>query len=194
MEIEVLTWSEALRRRPTQYLGELGREGLLEDLIFEALCHAVDEAINGNCTRIQIRLKTNEVAVKYDAGLPLDINPKSQKLIADILLTELLACHNLKKHIEIGSKYCHFGLAILNALCSKFQVDTVCNGQHGTQTYHKGEAKQGFSISDSSDINQTQFHFTLDRELLGLHEIDTRRLRTKAEELMQDIAVKVQVT
>jgi DNA gyrase/topoisomerase IV subunit B len=117
MEIEVLPGLEAVRRRPQLYLGELGREDLFDDLILESLCHAIDEAMDSNCHDISIRLETADaILVRYDAGINLELHPKSGKRLVDILLTELRACHNLKKHMKVGSEYCQYGLAVLNAL------------------------------------------------------------------------------
>jgi DNA gyrase/topoisomerase IV subunit B len=195
MEIEVLPGLKAIRRRPHMFLGELEREDLFDDLILEALCHAIDEAIERNCQHISITLKpTGAVFIHYDAGMPLDLQPKSGKPLADILLTELLACHNLKKHIEIGSKYCQYGLAALNALCSEFQVKTVCSGQCGEQIYFRGEAKQPFVISPSKDTDQTRFYFIIDEELLGNHVVHIEQIRAKMTELEQDFESQLRIT
>jgi DNA gyrase/topoisomerase IV subunit B len=47
--IEVLELPDALRRHPNLILGDMEREDLFDDLIFESLCHAIDEAIEGSC-------------------------------------------------------------------------------------------------------------------------------------------------
>jgi DNA gyrase/topoisomerase IV subunit B len=63
-----------VRCRPSAYLGDLEREDLFDDLIFEALCHSIDEAIEGNCTKIQITIETaGSILVQYDAGISLAI-------------------------------------------------------------------------------------------------------------------------
>jgi DNA gyrase/topoisomerase IV subunit B len=193
MEIEVIPGLEAIRRCPEFYLGNLERKELFEALVFEALCHAINEAINHHCKRIQIDIDSaGAVCIQYDVGIPLDLDYTGRP-VADVLLTELLACHNLKKHIEVGSKYCQYGLAALNAVCSEFQVDTVCNGLCGQQIYHKGMATQDFNIAPSQDIEQTRFRFLFDEELLGCHEIDGDRLQVKAKELVQSFQSQLQI-
>jgi DNA gyrase/topoisomerase IV subunit B len=184
--IVVLEGLDAIRCRATMYLGELEREDLFDDLIFEALCHAIDEAIDDHCKYISIEIdRDSVVTVRYDAGIPLHI--------ANVLLGKLYACHNLKKHIEVGSKYCQLGLAVLNAVCFKFQVDIICNGKHGKQTYIKGNTEQGFVVCDSNEIDRTNFQFSFDEELLGKHEIHVDRLKVKAQELMQDFDLRVEI-
>lgn len=185
--IVVLELPDAIRCRANMYLGNLEREDLFDDLIFEALCHAIDESLDDRCKHINIDIdRAGIVTVRYDAGIPLHI--------ANGLLGKLYACHNLKKHIEVGSKYCQLGLAVLNAVCSEFQVDIVCNGKHGRQTYIKGKAEQDFVVFDSHEIDRTQFKFSFDEELLGKHEIHLDRLKVKAEELMQNFNLRVEIS
>jgi DNA gyrase/topoisomerase IV subunit B len=85
-------------------------------------------------------------------------------------------------------------LAVLNAVCSEFQVDTICNNQQGSQFYRKGQSEQDFVIVASNIIDKTQFRFILDKELLGHHEINLNNLRSKALELMQDTILDVLIT
>jgi DNA gyrase/topoisomerase IV subunit B len=192
-EINIIEGLEIIRCRPSAYLGDLERGDLFDDLIFEALCHSIDEAIEGNCTKIQITIETaGSILVQYNAGMSLAID--QGKPLAETLLTVLHACHNLKKNIEIGSRYCQFGLAVLNAVCSEFQVDTVCNNQQGSQFYRQGKPEQDFIIVASNIIDQTRFRFILDKELLGHHEINLDNLRSKALELMQNTILDVLIT
>jgi DNA gyrase/topoisomerase IV subunit B len=193
--IQVLQGLEHVRRRPHMYVGELEREELFDDLILEALCHAIDEAADLNCKQIAIDVKSSgTILIQYDAGISLDIHPKSGKRTVHVLLTSIGACHNLKKHIEVGSEYCRYGLAVLNAMCSDFQVSTVCNGQSGQQVYRKGDAEQDFMISSSSASNQTQFCFTLDEDLLGRHEVHIESLQARIAKLEQLFESQLSIT
>lgn len=183
-----LSLSKAIRRNPDRFLGNLERDGLLEELAFESLCHAIDEAIDGNCTQIRVAVDREMVVVEYDAGISLDIHPIAGGVFADVIFTELLACSNHKKHIEIGSKYCRYGLAVLNAACSQFQVDTIANGKQGIQTYFQGKAQESFDICSCDRKDRTVLRFKLDRELLGNCDLSIERLRIKASTLMQDLS------
>jgi DNA gyrase/topoisomerase IV subunit B len=200
-EIQVLPGLAHVRRRPQMYIGDLNRESLFEDLILESLCHAIDEAIEGRCKNIQIAEGNAIVCVQYDAGMPLTLT-KSGKPIAHHLLATIGACHNLKKNIEVGSKYCQYGLAVLNALCSSFQVYTVHDGQCGQQEYIKGDSEltdeqyeeKNFTISASNEVEHTRFRFILDEELLGSHTIKLDSLQNRIGELMEDFAMQLQIT
>jgi DNA gyrase/topoisomerase IV subunit B len=192
--IVVLEGLDAIRCRPAMYLGGLERDDLFDDLIFESLCHAIDEAIDDGCKYIKINIKpTDVVFIQYDAGMSLETRGTDTP-VADSLLTQLHACHNLKKNIDVGSKYCQLGLAVLNAVCSEFQVDIIWSGKRGRQTYIKGKADRDFIISESDEIDRTQFRFSFDVELLGKHAIHLDRLQLKADKLMQDFGVKLDIT
>ena len=193
-DIVVLEGLDAIRCRASMYLGRLEREDLFDDLIFEALCHAIDEALDDRCKHINIDInRAGIVSIQYNACMSLELK-RNGKPEADSYFSELYACHNLKKHIEVGSKYCRHGLYLLNAVCSELQVDIVARGKWGKQTYIKGKADRDFVISDSSESDRTQFQFRFDEELLGKHNIHLDGLQLKADELMQDLGVKVSIS
>jgi DNA gyrase/topoisomerase IV subunit B len=193
-DIVVIEGVDAIRRRTDMFLGKLERDDLFDELIFEALCHAIDEALDDRCKHINIDIdRAGIVSIQYDACMSLELK-RNGKPKADSYFGELYACHNLKKHIEVGSKYCRHGLYLLNAVCSEFKVDIVERGKWGKQTYIKGKVDQEFIIADTNEIDRTHFQFRFDEELLGKHTIHLDRLQLKADELMQDLGVKVSIS
>jgi len=85
--IEVLHGLEAVRRRPEMYLASLDTANVADGLLFEALCHAFDEALDGACTEIEIVLRGAQATIEYDAGLPLCVSGTT--LSAHLLLATL---------------------------------------------------------------------------------------------------------
>ncbi len=71
-DIKVLSCSEAIRFRPRLYFSTCFDNQSLDHLVLEAICHALDEYLDGNCTNISIRLRNNEFSVNYDAGMELE--------------------------------------------------------------------------------------------------------------------------
>lgn len=71
-KIEVLTAMEAVRRRPAMYVGDMQDPSLPARLLMQALCHAADCAMDGECSRVEIRIDGQDVEVEYDAGMPID--------------------------------------------------------------------------------------------------------------------------
>ena len=91
-EIRVLEGLEAVRVRPGMYIGSTGYEGL-HHLIKEIADNAIDEAIAGFCTKIEITvLADGGVRVEDNGrGIPVDIHPKTKRSTLETVLTVLHA-------------------------------------------------------------------------------------------------------
>jgi DNA gyrase/topoisomerase IV subunit B len=185
-----ITLAWMIRDRPKFWLGDLSRVGLFEDFIFEALCHAIDEVIDGNCTKIEIKINSEDIQIDYDAGMSLE-STITGTVRAEYFMTQIAACHNLKKHYEIGTKYCVYGLAILNNICSHFRVETVQQNRCWLQTYNEGQAELEFEILDCQSADRTKFIFSFDKVLLGEVVINIECLKNRINILTQEINVQI---
>ena len=188
-DIQVFPWQDAIRFRPKIYLKDIQ---IPDGLIIETLCHAIDEVLDSKCSWIKIAIDGERVNVEYDAGISLEIR-SSGRSAADLMMTELYACHNQKKYLEVGVKYCRIGLAAANVFCDRFEIETISQGKIGTQVYIKGAADRNFSISESNEADKTRLSFTLDREMVGDYQFDIDRLRSKVLELAQELNIKVTI-
>ena len=191
--IKIISGAKAVRSRINLYLGELNRKTLYEELLFESFCHAIDEAVENHCTEINVKIESKTIEVTYDAGIPLTVNDKSE-VVADTFFKYLYSCRNLKKNSEIGSKYCQYGLAVLNTVCKILYVDIIEKNRRGTQTYKKGEATAKFKITPCQQPDRTRLIFEFDEELLGVHDLKLDVLQSKATQLMQELNIKVSFT
>ncbi len=73
-------------------------------------------------------------------------------------------------------------------------MDIVDRGKWGKQIYIKGKVDRELVIADTNEIDRTHLQFRFDEELLGKHHIHLDRLQLKADELMQDLGVKVSIS
>jgi len=165
--IEILTGLEAIRRRPMMYVGSLDAPELPSHLLLEAVCHAIDEVIDGTCTAVTIGV-TDELSawVEYDAGMSLEpIAPTGDIPAAEAFLLHVSGCHNLKKHIAIGDRHCRFGLAVLNAFSEELIATTHCSGKSATLCFAKG-LMEPYRIELTDRADHTRIAFKLDRTLI----------------------------
>ena len=92
-DITVLEGLEPVRKRPGMYIGGVDSAGL-HHLVWELLDNAVDEAMNGYASRIEVRLHQDGATVTVSdngRGIPVDIHPKFKKSALELILTTLHA-------------------------------------------------------------------------------------------------------
>lgn len=136
-DIQTLSIGEAIRMRPQLYFDKCFNENSLDSLPFEVLCHAFDEYFDGTCKKITITIFTDYFIVHYDAGILLELNENNCSK-AEIIMTQIFACKNEKKHIAVGEEFCSVGMATINFAAEQCELTTVCNGKKGIYVFENG--------------------------------------------------------
>ncbi len=140
-DIEVLEGLEAVRRRPSMYIGGTDARGL-HHLIWEIVDNAVDEFLAGHNDRIVVTLHKDGCSVTvqdYGRGIPVDRHPKLKKSALEVILTTLHAGGKFSHKNYARSGGLHgVGSSVTNALSEEFVAVVHRDGYEWMQRYKRG--------------------------------------------------------
>jgi topoisomerase IV subunit B len=170
-DIEVLEGLEPVRRRPGMYVGGTDERGL-HHLAAEVLDNAMDEAVAGHATRIEIELGAgNWVTVRDNGrGIPVDPHPRFPgKSALEVILTTLHSGGKFGGNAYKTSGGLHgVGVSVVNALSDEFEVEVARDRQLWTQRYRRGIPRT--KLLPGGAINNrrgTTVHFHPDPEIFA---------------------------
>lgn len=178
--IESLNWMAHVRMRPNLYFQNCFDDKSISSLPLEACCHALDEFIDGHCSKIEITISSNYFIVKYDAGMSLEMH--FDKTFAETIMTCLGACSGNKKHLQVGDEFCRLGIATINAASTECRLITVSNGQKGVFDFKNGETvSRSFEISTEKE--NTTLYFKPDNTIFNNLQLISDDIKIKITEL-----------
>jgi len=141
-DIEVLEGLEPVRRRPGMYIGG-SDERAMHHLVAELLDNAMDEAVAGHATRIELELGPDNLVTVSDngRGIPIDPHPKfKSKSALEVIMTTLHSGAKFSQKTYVTSGGLHgVGISVVNALAEKLVVEVARERKLFRQTYKKGK-------------------------------------------------------
>ncbi len=183
--ITVLEGLEAVRKRPGMYIGSTGERGL-HHLVYEVVDNAVDEALAGYCTRIEIDLNADgSVRVRDDGrGIPVDLHPVEQRPAVEVVLTVLHAGGKFGgSGYKVSGGLHGVGVSVVNALSERLEVEVRRDGYTWRQAFHLGEPTGALERGEETDETGTTITFWASPDIFETTDYSFDTLATRLREM-----------
>ncbi len=160
--LQVLEGLEAVRKRPGMYIGSTDSRGLMHCL-WEIIDNAVDEALAGECDRIEVLLHADgSVEVRDNGrGIPVDVEPRTGLAGVEVVFTKLHAGGKFGGGSYTASGGLHgVGASVVNALSARLDVEVDRGGKTYAMSFRRGEPGSFSDVAGSKGAKDPGHDFT----------------------------------
>jgi DNA gyrase subunit B len=183
-QIQVLDGLEAVRKRPSMYIGNTSEEGL-HHLIWEIVDNSIDEALAGHCSTIRVTIhEENVVSVEDDGrGIPIEKHPTENMTALELVMTTLHAGGKFDhESYKVSGSLHGVGVSVVNALSIELTAEIKRNGKIYRQIYGYGAKLSELEIIGESERTGTKITFKADPEIFTettVYNYETVKIRLR---------------
>ena len=182
-QIQILEGLEAVRKRPGMYIGSTSARGL-HHLVYEIVDNAVDEALAGYCSEIQVFINEDNSITVIDngRGIPVDIQKKAGRPAVEVVFTVLHAGGKFGGGgYKVSGGLHGVGSSVVNALSDWLEVEVMRDGKIYRQRYERGAVMYDLKVVGESEGTGTKVTFKPDATIFDevIYDYDTLRVRLR---------------
>jgi len=184
-KIQVLEGMEAVRKRPSMYIGSTDFYGL-HHLVYEVVDNSIDEAMAGFCTSVIVVLNDDgSVTVEDDGrGIPIGMHKKYKQDALELVLTKLHSGGKFdRKTYKVSGGLHGVGLSVVNALSEWLEVKIKRQGKLHCQRYERGVPTSPIKVDGEAQGTGTIIRFLPDKQIFESIEFNYETLSSRMREL-----------